>query len=418
MTMIRRSWLSAAAVAALLLVSAPAAQAQSADVQRSFRAFLDRDIRPAARAQGVPDSVLDDALGGLTPDMSLPDLVKPGDDGAVAEFNAQAEFKSPAAYMSEKALAGTAARGRALLAEHRAVLARIEAAYGVPAPIVVAIWGRESAFGTADIRHDAFRVLATKAHLSRRKAMFREELLAALRIAAEGHLPASKMRSSWAGALGQPQFMPTKYLQLAVDFDGDGRKDIWDSVPDALASIANYLRQSGWQPGRDWGFEATIPAGLSCATEGPDVSRTIRQLVSAGAARVSGRPFPERELAGTGHVLMPAGRFGPAFVATPNFYVIKAYNNSDLYALFVGHLADRMAGAKPFRAPWQTPPGGAMTRGDVYRMQQRLVALGYDVGSVDGLAGFKTRRSIGAFEAKSGRPETCWPTPALARSLG
>ena len=262
---------------------------------------------------------------------------------------------------------------------------------------------------------DAFEVLGTKAWLSRRKDMFRDELLAALQIVADGHLKASEMKSSWAGALGQPQFMPSKFLKYAVDFDGDGRKDIWNSVPDTLASIAHYLHQAGWQTGRDWGFEANVPPSVSCAIEGPDRGRPVADFVAEGVTLVSGRPFPANELGKTGHLLMPAGRLGPAFIATPNFYVIKEYNNSDLYALFVGHVADRMQGGGPLAGTWGKTD--RLTRGDVARMQEKLIRKGYDVGGVDGLAGFKTRRSIGDYEAKLGMPQTCWPSRALAARL-
>jgi membrane-bound lytic murein transglycosylase B len=225
----------------------------------------------------------------------------------------------------------------------------------------------------------------------------------------------AQMKSSWAGALGQPQFMPSKFRELAVDGDGDGKRDIWNSVPDTLASIAHYLQLSGWVAGRGWGFEATIPDAVSCTLEGPDKGRPIADFVRGGVARVSGKPFPASETKATGHLLMPAGRFGPGFIATPNFYVIKTYNNSDLYALFIGHVADRIAGAGPFAGRWQPVKG--LTRGDVSRLQEKLQTQGYDVGGTDGLAGFKTRRTIGAFEEKAGLPASCWPTRELAQRL-
>ncbi|MFD2236967.1 lytic murein transglycosylase [Aureimonas populi] len=399
---------------ALLAGLAPALA--QGNVEAGFRPFLESEIWPQARAQGVSRATFEAALGRVRPNLRLPDLVMPGQGAPVAENQHQAEFQSPASYFAENQVAGLASRGRRLLQEHAAVIARIEQRYGVPGPIIVAVWGRESAFGSASIPHDAFEVLATKAYLARRKEMFRAELVAALRIVEEGHLRPSEMKSSWAGALGQPQFMPTKFLELAVDFDGDGRKDIWNSVPDTLASIANYLADAGWVARRDWGFEANVPASVSCALEGPDRGRPIADFVSAGVARVSGRPFPPHEARATGHLLMPAGRFGPAFIATPNFYVIKAYNNSDLYALFIGHVADRMRGAGPFAGGWAS--SDRMTRGDVARMQERMVSAGYDVGGVDGLAGFKTRRSIGQVEERAGLAATCWPNRAAAGRLG
>lgn len=399
---------------ALLALLAGPAPALAQGVEAGFRPFLEAEIWPQARAQGVSRATFDAALGTVRPNLRLPDLVLPGQSGAVAENQHQAEFQSPSAYFNS--IDGVVSRGRQLLQQHAGLLQRIEQRYGVPGPIVLAVWGRESAFGSASIPHDAFEVLATKAYLARRREMFTAELIAALRIVQEGHKTPAQMKSSWAGALGQPQFMPTKFLELAVDFDGDGRKDIWTSVPDTLASIANYLRQSGWVPGRDWGFEANVPDNVSCALEGPDRGRPIRDFVNAGVTRVSGRPFPPNEIGAAGHLLMPAGRYGPAFVATPNFYVIKEYNNSDLYALFIGHAADRMRGGGAFQGDWVRVDG--LTRGDVARMQERLVAQGHDVGGVDGLPGFKTRRSIGVFQESVGEGATCWPSRSLKSRLG
>ena len=402
-------------IALALLFAAGAVSGLRADaLNDGFRRFLETDIWPAARARGVPRTIFDAAFEGVSLNLSLPDLQLPGQP-EVAETNFQAEFRNGSNYLSERAVAANAATGRKLLARYKPVLDRIEKRYGVPAPIVVAIWGRESAFGAAKIPKNAFGVLGTKAYLSRRKALFRDELIAALQVAAEGHLPVSQMKSSWAGALGQPQFMPSKFLSLAVDFDGDGKADIWNSVPDTLASIAHYLQQSGWVRGRPWGYEADVPKTVSCALEGPDRGRPIAAFVSDGVARVSGKPFAAAELDQPGHLMMPAGRLGPAFVATPNFYVIKAYNNSDLYALFVGHVADLMQGAGPLQGRWSKTDG--LTRGDVARMQRTLEARGYDVGGADGLAGFKTRRSIGGYEARAGMAQTCWPTRALAKAL-
>jgi lytic murein transglycosylase len=400
----------------VLLLAFPAA-AQTGDIAKGFQRFLETDIWPAASARGVPRPVFDAAFKGVKPNLKLPDLQLPGDAAKVEENNFQAEFQSPSAYFNEASVAKLAARGRGLVATHRAVLSRIEAKTGVPAAIIVAIWGRESGFGAAKIPHNAFEVLATKAYLARRKEMFREELLAALDIVADGHLKVSEMRSSWAGALGQPQFMPSKFLAYAVDEDGDGRRDIWNSVPDTLASIGHYLQKAGWVAGRDWGFEANVPDAVSCALEGPDKGRPIRDFVSAGVTRVSGRPFPASEARATGHLMMPAGRNGPVFIATPNFYTLKVYNNSDLYALFIGHVADRIAGGSGgFKGGWVPVEG--MTRGDVARLQEKLVKRGYDVGGADGLPGFKTRRAIGAFEASAGLPPTCWPSRAIAARAG
>ncbi|TIR89371.1 MAG: lytic murein transglycosylase, partial [Mesorhizobium sp.] len=236
--------------------------------------------------------------------------------------------------------------------------------------------------------YDAFEVLGTKAFMSTKKDFFRTEVLAALEIVERGLAPVNAMKSSWAGALGQPQFMPTSFLKHAVDFDGDGRPDIWNSTPDVLASIANYLVHYGWVRGRGWGTEVIAPANVSCALEGPDQGKKISDWVAMGIRRADGKAFPASELKAEGFLLMPAGRSGPAFIVTPNFYVLKQYNTSDLYALFIGHAADRIAkGDATFAGTWGRV--GDLHRSDIAALQQALEAKGYDVGSADGLPGFK-----------------------------
>lgn len=400
----------------MFAVVAPVAAADKAATERQFRAFLESDVWPEAQRRGVSRGVFDSALSKVVLDWSLPDLIPPGSKAATPKQQHQAEFRSPAGYFAEKQVGAVVSGGRSRLGAEAALLKKVEKATGVPGPVVMAIWGRESGFGTAKIPFDAFRVLATKAFMASRKDMFRAELLAALEIIARGYAGSSQMKSSWAGALGQPQFMPSKYLAHAVDFDGDGHRDIWRSTPDTLASIGHYLKDFGWQAGRDWGFEVSVPESVSCAEEGPDRGRRIGDWAKRGIARVSGKPFPEKELARDGFLLMPAGRSGPAFIVTPNFYVLKEYNESDLYALFIGHAADRMAGTdRPFMVAFgKVDP---MLRSDVASMQRKLEKQGYDVGGADGLPGYKTRRSIGDWQEKHGMAPTCYPSAALAKAL-
>jgi lytic murein transglycosylase len=391
------------------------AAAQSG-IEGQFRAWLDNDLWPSAQAQGVSRATFDSAFRGVTPNLKLPDLVMPGQKAETPKTQHQAEFGSPGGYFSEKTVTGVTAGGRSRAKTHASTLAAVEKRFGVPGSIVLAIWGRESGFGAAKMPHDAFEVLGTKAFLATRKDMFRKEVLAALTMVERGLVARSDMRSSWAGALGQPQFLPTSFMEHAVDFDGDGRIDIWNSVPDTLGSIANYLAHFGWVKGRDWGFEVTLPASVSCALEGPDRGRPISDWASMGILRVSGRPFPVHEAHAEGFLMMPAGRSGPAFIVTPNFYVLKKYNESDLYALFVGHSADRIAhGDRTFSAPWGKV--GGLYRSDVAAMQRSLEGKGYDVGGADGLPGFRTRRSIGDWQAKNGMAATCYPSADLGRAL-
>jgi len=385
-------------------------------VERQFHTWLIETVWPRARAEGVSRATFDAAFAGVALNWDLPGLVPPGAEAATPDGQKQAEFGAPATYFAASKLRAATRGGRALARRHARTLALTEAATGVPARIVLAVWGRESGFGRAAIPHDAFEVLGTKAFMSTRRSYFTDELIAALQISEQGHVQADSMKSSWAGALGQPQFMPTSFLAHATDGDGDGRADIWRSEPDTIASIATYLAHHGWVAGRDWGFEVRVPDTVSCTLEGPDQGRPIADWAAMGITRVSGRPFPAHELTGEGYLVMPAGRLGPAFIATPNFYVLKDYNMSDLYALFVGHVGDRIAfGMGDFHGQWQDVD--RLSRADIAAIQRALVRRGHDVGGVDGLPGYKTRRSIGRWQAKAGRTQTCFPSAAMVEAL-
>ncbi len=408
-----RRWVAALAIA----LSGQIASASAQDVTSQFQTWLQNDLWPDARARGVSPQTFNAAFNGVSPNLKLPDLVMPGQSSQTPKVQHQAEFGAPGNYFAENIVSGVTGGGRSRAAQLGQALGAIEGRFGVPSGIVLAIWGRESGFGNANIPHNAFEVLGTKAFMATRKEMFREEVLAALEMVQRGHVSVAAMKSSWAGALGQPQFLPTSYLKYAVDADGNGRADIWGSQVDTLASIANYLASHGWVKGRDWGFEVTVPESVSCALEGPDRGKRISEWEAMGVARVSGRPFPEHEARQEGFLLMPAGRTGPAFIVTPNFYVLKDYNESDLYALFVGHAADRITyGDRRFAGSWGQV--AKLYRSDIAAMQRGLERLGYDVGGADGLPGFRTRRSIGEWQARNGRAPTCFPDAELVRALG
>jgi len=387
------------------------------DVENQFRAWLATDLWPEARKDGISRATFERAFSDVRIDWSLPDLVPPGTKPAVPKEQSQAEFRSPGAYFAGPTIARLVSSGAARAAQYSGLLRRIESRTGVPGPILLAIWGRETGFGTVKIPFDAFSVLGTKAFMSLRKEMFRTELLAALDIVQRGLIDAGAMKSSSAGALGQPQFMPSVYLKDAVDFDGDGKRDIWNSVPDTLASIASYLADHGWERGRRWGYEITLPASVACNVEGPDQGRTFAEWEKLGIRRADGTPFPAAERDRQGFLLTPAGTFGPAFLVTPNFYAIKSYNVSDLYSLFIGRVADGIerGGDKEFSTPWKDP--GALYRSQIAGLQKALQAQGYDVGGTDGLPGFKTRRSIGEWQAKHGTRPTCFPEASLVSRL-
>lgn len=413
-TIIRLSILTAMLAASVHL---PAFAAPSkAAVEAQFEKWVASDLRPEAEKNGISAKTFQAAFAGVELNWDLPDLAPPGFPPPKERKQTQAEFSSPAPYFNEGRLKKLAMTGRGFASQYASTLKRIEKTYGVPGSIVLAIWGRETGFGAAKIPNSAIQVLATKAFMSTRKEMFRTELIAALQIIDHGDVAPADFKGSWAGALGQPQFMPTSYLKYAVDFDGDGHRNIWTSVPDTLASIANYLVKKGWQRDRDWGFEVTIPAAVSCAQEGPDLAKPLSQWASLGINRITGKGFPSSELKADGMMLVPAGRDGPEFIVTPNFYVIKEYNNSDLYALYIGNLADRIEyGAGGFQGAWGDV--GKMLRSDVATMQKALERQGYDVGGSDGLPGYKTRRSIGQWQAKNGEKPTCYPEASMIGKL-
>lgn len=401
-------------VTLVLSIMAPGASAFAAPIDDQFQAWLRNDLWPDAQSRGISQATFNAAFAGVSPNLKLPDLILPGTKPKTPKKQHQAEFGSPGGYFAP--IGGMTAGGRSRARQHAKTLAAIEKRFGVPGEVVLAIWGRESGFGAAKIPYNAFEVLSTKAFLATRKDMFRSEVLAALEMVERGLASPKDMKSSWAGALGQPQFLPTSFLKHAVDFDGDGRADIWGSVPDTMASIANYLVHYGWAKGRDWGFEVTVPAAVSCALEGPDQGRRIADWAAMGIARIGGKPFPAHELRAEGYLMMPAGRSGPAFIVTPNFYVLKQYNESDLYALFIGHGADRIAyGDRAFSGTWGRV--GGLYRSDIAAMQRGLEKAGYDVGGADGLPGFKTRRSIGAWQTKNGRAPSCFPDKELVGAL-
>lgn len=402
-----------AALLIALLLSAPAAEAQNkAAVEAQFRDWLGQEVWPKARAKGVSAETFNAAFAGVSLNWKLPDLVPPGTKAAVPQTQRQAEFGAPAKYFSRGSVNGAVSVGQQMARKHAQTLQAVERRTGVPGRIILAIWGRESGYGRVDIPHNVFEVLGTKAFMSTRKDYFEGELIAALQIAQAGHAPRGAMKSSWAGALGQPQFMPSNFLKYAADGNGDRRADIWTSEADTIASIGNYLDKHGWVSGRDWGFEVNVPASVSCTLEGPDQGRRISDWEAMGITRISGRPFPDHERRGEGYLLMPAGRNGPAFIVTPNFYVLKDYNMSDLYALFVGHVGDRIEyGVGDFAAHWGSV--GTLYRSDIAAMQRSLERQGHDVGGADGLPGFKTRRSVGRWQEANGRAATCFPTRGM-----
>jgi lytic murein transglycosylase len=404
-------WRVLAAALALALALSLGVSAGSAQSDPAFRAFLEQ-IWPDARARGVSRATFETETRDLTPDLDLPDLVIPG--RAPPPDAGQAEFtQAPAEYLSERALQNLAGRGRRLWQQHRAALAGIEARFGVPGPILLAIWGRETAFGEAKLPYDVLRVLATQAYVGRRKERFREEFISALKLVEDGRLTPARRRSSWAGAMGLVQFLPSDYERYGSDGDGDGVIDIWASVPDALASAASQLAAKGWRPGRRWAHELRAPQGLDCTLADPAHKLRLSEWLRRGFVPVAA-PAPA-ELTEEASLLVPAGASGPAFLIGANYFVIKEYNFSDLYVLFVGNLADRIAGGGAFATPWPALP--QMRTRDIEELQRRLTELGFYAEKIDGKAGMATRFSLGHFQKAHGGPVDCWPSPAALERL-
>src|SRR6266853_964527 len=342
---------------------------------------------PEAQAMGVSRTAFDAATRGLEPDFALPDLALPG--RLEAPQPGQAEFvRTPADYLKESTISRLAAQGAKLRQQYRVALDGIEQRFGVPAGVVLAIWGRETDFGNYKLPHSAIRVLATQAYAGKRKDMFRQEFLLALKMMEEGDVRPADLRSSWGGAMGLTQFLPSEFYKHAVDFDGDGHRDIWHSVPDARA-----------------------PEGFDCTQGVPEVMRPIGDWLKAGFVPAYGRRLRPDELAETVSVLQPEGIYGPAFLTPKNYFVIKEYNFSDLYVLFVGHVSDRIGDPRPFETSWSK--GAQMRTADVEAMQKDLTARALYEDKIDGKAGMKTRAALGAYQKANGLKLDCWPTSAV-----
>jgi len=280
---------------------------------------------------------------------------------------------------------------------------------------VLAIWGRETDYGRYRLPYDLVRVLATQAYVGRRKDQYRTEFILALKILGDGVVKRPDMRSSWAGATGLTQFLPSEFYKHGVDFDGDGRVDIWHSVPDALASAAQQLVNKGWRKGVRWAYEVRAPGSVDCTMGVPEVTKPIGEWLRAGFVPVRGEKLSAFEQAESASLLQPEGIYGPSFLTTTNYFVIKEYNFSDLYVLFVGHLSDRMTSPLPFATPWSASTQLRTT--DVEAMQRGLTELGLYKDKLDGKAGMQTRAALGAYQKKAGLKVDCWPSDAVLRAI-
>jgi len=345
---------------------------------------------PDAARRGITRENFTGLTAGLTPDLSIMD-----------KLDAQPEFtKAPWDYLDLLVSDDRIARGRELLAQYAPTFAAVERTFGVDRYTVAAIWGVESNYGTLGGDRPVLRSTATLACVGRRRDYFREEFLSTLEILQRGDIPADRLVGSWAGAFGPTQFMPTSFKRYAVDFDGDGHRDVVDSMPDVIASTANNLKMDGWVSGQTWGYEVVLPQNFDYLLADHARAMTVRQWDALGVHRAGGGAFPHPE--DRADLLLPAGARGPAFLMLQNFHVIMRYNPAEAYALAIGHLADRMRGGGPFVQAWPRDER-VLTLDERYEMQQLLARRGFDIGSPDGLLGPRTRLAIRNFQSSSGQ---------------
>lgn len=338
-------------------------------------------LRGVAEKQGITTSTFDAYTQGLAADMSVLDLL-----------DAQPEFTTPLwDYLAALVDDPRVADGQAMLATHRDLLDRVSMAYGVDPATVVAVWGVESDYGRVSGKRPLLVSLSTLSCFGRRQAFFRGEFLTTLKLLQAGDIRAEGLTGSWAGAFGHTQFMPSTYERIAVDFDGDGRRDLTESIPDALASTAHYLVNSGWRTGEPWGYEVKLPAGFDLAQAGRTQRKPLTQWVAQGIARIDGQPLPadDRNAA----VLVPTSIAGPAFLVFKNYDAIYSYNAAESYALAIALLADRLRGGTGLVTAWPTDDPG-LGRPQRRELQTLLLARGHAIGSADGMIGTQTRRAI------------------------
>lgn len=361
-------------------------------------------FRARALEAGIPEDVLDTALAEIT---YLPDVV-------MRDRNQNEFTKTIWDYLDTAVSADRITFGQRALAANERLLTEIEAAYGVEREIIVAIWGLESAYGGYRGDVPTLSALASLAHDARRSALFEAQLIAALRIVANGEATPAQMRGSWAGAMGHTQFMPTSFLDRAVDFRGDGRRDIWSDDPtDALASAAAYLAGYGWTTGQPWGVEVTLPEGFDYRLARADNPQPVDVWNDAGIRAVDGAPVPDH---GPAVILLPGGHAGVAFMTFGNFIVLERYNTADAYVVAVGHLADRLRGGRAFSAGWPRQDQ-ALTFEERQELQRLLTVAGFDTRGIDGLIGPRTVGAVRDWQAARGLLPDGYAPPRLLDML-
>lgn len=363
-------------------------------------------FRQQALRSGVDAQLFDRAFEGVTPDLSV-----------IKADRSQPEFSRPVWEYLDGAISPTRVRrGQAMLDQYADVLTSIEQRYGVERQVLVAVWGMESSFGQIQGDKSVIRSLATLAYEGRRPEFAQSQLLAALQILQNGDIQPERMLGSWAGAMGQTQFIPTTYNSHAVDFDGDGRRDIWNSAADALASTAHYLQSSGWQSGQTWGLEVRLPDGFDYALADGSSRKPVSEWQRLGVTTMPGGAVPAGSENASAALLLPAGYRGPAFLVFDNFRAILKYNNSSSYALGVSLLAQRFQGSGYIQGTWPKDDM-PLTRTERIELQSRLTARNYDAGAPDGIIGANTRKAIRSAQQTLGWPADGYPTHKLLEAL-
>ncbi len=386
-------------VLASVLGSAAARAQAPAEPKESFASFL-QQLWLDAKAKDIKRTTFDLAFAGVEPNPRV-----------MAATVRQPEYIKPAgAYVNSIASPNRAAAGLRKEKEWTKTFDAIEKQFGVERWIILAIWGMETSYGADKDSWDVIRSLATLAHAQFRAPYFRNELLVSLKILQEGHVSRKNMLGSWAGAMGQTQFMPTNFMDYAIDFSGDSKRDIWTNVPDVLASTANYFRKEGWTPGMSWGFEVAVPKDFDYLRS----RGTFEEWTKLGVKRTDGGAFPEK---GDGILFFPTGVPGPAFLITENFVVIKRYNNSDIYALAIGHLADQMRAGSTIKGKWPSQ-ATQPSREDRIALQKKLAELGYKVRNFTGHLDFDLRDAIREQQVKLGMLPDGHPGDEFLRKLG
>jgi membrane-bound lytic murein transglycosylase B len=387
----------------ILTTGSPEAHGATASDKR-FRQWVEH-LWPSARRIGVSRRTFNAAFRGVRPD---PEVIR--------SAHYQPEFVRPvwdylASAVSDKRIES----GQAMLRRHKTLLDRLEQRFKVDRHVIVAIWGMESNFGLHKGDKSVIQSLATLAYRDRRRRRFgRKQLLSALKILQKGDISARNMKGSWAGAMGHTQFIPTTYAAYAVDFDRDGKRDIWNSPTDALASTANYLHKSKWRVGETWGYEVKLPQKMKSARTRLKHRKPLRYWKKRGVIRVGGKKFPR--LGDKAALYLPAGRNGPAFLVLNNFRSILRYNNAATYALAVGHLADRLHGYGPFAKSWPTKHK-PLARDERLELQKLLTAKGFDTGGMDGVIGNQTLHAVRKYQKSRGLKVDGWPSARVLKTL-